>query len=73
VVQGYTQEPRLAVLVPTRNIIALLKGNNVAFEELPAGKSDRTFIARSAAHCIYFRDCWLPECGRPYGHIARCA
>jgi S1-C subfamily serine protease len=40
VVQGYTQDPRLAVLVPARNIIALLKGNNVAFEELPAGKSD---------------------------------
>lgn len=36
VVQGYTQDPRLAVLVPVRNVIELLKSNNVAYEELPA-------------------------------------
>jgi hypothetical protein len=40
VVQGYTSDPRLAVVVPVRNVIDLLKSNNKAFEELPAGKPD---------------------------------
>ena len=35
VVQGYTQDPRLAVLVPARNVIELLKSNNVGYDELP--------------------------------------
>jgi len=39
VVQGYTSDPRLAVVVPARNVIELLKSNNVAYEELAAGKS----------------------------------
>jgi hypothetical protein len=36
VVQGYTSDPRLAVVVPSRHVIELLKSNNVAYEELPA-------------------------------------
>jgi S1-C subfamily serine protease len=39
VVQGYTQDPRLAVVVPVRNVIELLKSNNVGYEELPADRS----------------------------------
>jgi hypothetical protein len=30
VVQGYARDPRLAVLVPARYVIELLKSNNVA-------------------------------------------
>jgi hypothetical protein len=33
VVQGYTQDPRLAVLVPARYVIQLLKSNHVGYEE----------------------------------------
>lgn len=40
VVQGYTQDPRLAVLVPARYVIELLKNNHVGYEELPADKCD---------------------------------
>jgi S1-C subfamily serine protease len=40
VVQGYTNDPRLAVVIPARNVIELLRSNNVACEELSAGKSD---------------------------------
>jgi hypothetical protein len=37
VVQGYTQDPRLAVLVPARYVIDLLKSNGVAYEEFQPG------------------------------------
>jgi S1-C subfamily serine protease len=40
VVQGYTQDPRLAVLVPARYVIELLKSYGVAFEEFSPDKSD---------------------------------
>lgn len=40
VVQRYTSDPRLAVVVLARSVIELLKSNNVAYEELPAGKPD---------------------------------
>jgi hypothetical protein len=36
VVEGYTHDPRLAVLVPARYVIELLKNNNVGYEEFPA-------------------------------------
>jgi hypothetical protein len=40
VVQGYTQDPRLAVFVPARYVIELLKRHNIDYEEFPADKSD---------------------------------
>ena len=40
VVQGYTSDPRLAVVVPARNVIELLKSNNVGYEE-PAAQNVR--------------------------------
>ncbi len=40
VVQGYTQEPRLAVIVPARQVIDLLKKHNIGYEELPADRAD---------------------------------
>jgi S1-C subfamily serine protease len=39
VVQGYTHDPRLAVLVPARYVIDLLKSNSVGYEESATGKS----------------------------------
>jgi hypothetical protein len=39
VVQGHTQDPRLAVLVPARHVIELLKTSNVGCEEFPTLKS----------------------------------
>jgi S1-C subfamily serine protease len=41
VVQGYTHDPRLAVLVPARYVVELLKSNNVGYEESATGKSQR--------------------------------
>lgn len=40
VVQGYTQDPRLAVFVPTRYVIELLKRHNIDYEESQADNSD---------------------------------
>ncbi len=40
VVQGYTRDPRLAVLVPARYVIELLKSHGVSFEEFSPDKSD---------------------------------
>jgi S1-C subfamily serine protease len=40
VVQGYTQDPRLAVLVPAQYVIELLKSHNISYEEFPADNSD---------------------------------
>jgi len=40
VVQGYTEDPRLAVLVPAWYVIELLKSHNIGYEEFPADKSD---------------------------------
>ena len=38
VVHGYTHEPWLAVLVPARYVVELLKNNNVGYEESAADK-----------------------------------
>ena len=40
VVQGYTQDPRLAVIVPAWYVIEMLKSHNIGYEEIPADKSD---------------------------------
>jgi len=40
VVQGYIQDPRLAVLVPAWYVIELLKSHNISYEESPADKPD---------------------------------
>lgn len=40
VVEGYTHDPRLAVLVPARYVVELLKSNKIGYEESSTGKAE---------------------------------